>query len=189
MAKLRIKSDETGSTENQSLYLFIQDTSATDGSGLTGLAFNTAGLTAYEVRPLGVATSITLVTLASPTAAYSSGGFVEVDATNMPGVYRFDVPDSVIATGVRSAVVMLRGATNMAPVVLELQLDELADPQVVPPANANVDEKISWLYALARNRITQTSTTQTLYQDDGTSTAATSATSDNAGTFERAEWQ
>ncbi|MDH3267856.1 MAG: hypothetical protein OEM46_03275, partial [Ignavibacteria bacterium] len=77
--------------------------------------------TAYYVRPGAVATSISLVTQ-TVTGAYSSGGFVEVSAANMPGVYRFDVPNAVLATGVNSVVVMLKGATNMEQVVLEIQL-------------------------------------------------------------------
>jgi hypothetical protein len=59
--------------------------------------------------------------LASASAAWSSAGFVEVDAALMPGVYRFDVPNVVFATADKS-VVMLKGATNMAPVVLEYQI-------------------------------------------------------------------
>jgi hypothetical protein len=42
----------------------------------------------------------------------------------MPGVYRLDLPDAVCATGVPSVVVMLKGATNMSPVVLEIQLTD-----------------------------------------------------------------
>jgi hypothetical protein len=57
------------------------------------------------------------------TGAYSSGGFVAVDGTNMPGLYRFDIPNAVFATaGTDKAVVMLKGATNMAPVLLEYQI-------------------------------------------------------------------
>lgn len=115
--KLNIQKDAT----SQILYLFIRDSSVTTGAGLTGLVFNSSGLTAYYVRPAGSATSISLVTQTA-TGAYSSGGFVAVDGTNMPGVYRFDVPNAVLATGVNSAVVMLKGATNMEPVVLEIQL-------------------------------------------------------------------
>lgn len=190
MAKLRIRSFPVGgdATHEVTVYLFIQDASATNGSGLAGLAFNTAGLSAYYVRPLSAPTVIALATQ-TVTGAHADGGFVEVDPTDTPGLYRFDLPSEVIDTGVRSAVIMLKGATNMAPAVLELQLDEMADPQVVPPADANMDRKVSWLYALARNRITQTATTQTLFQDDETSTAGTSSTSDAAGTFERTEWQ
>lgn len=115
--KLNIKKDAT----SQAVYLFIQDSSVTTGAGKTGLVFNTASLVAYYVRPLGTATAITLATQ-TVTGAYSSGGFVEVDATNMPGIYRLDLPNAVLATGVNSVVVMLKGAANMAPVTLEIQL-------------------------------------------------------------------
>ncbi len=117
MAKLALKKAATDVT----VYLFAQDSSKTTGEGLTGLAYNTASLTAYYVRPLGSATAITLATQ-TVTGAHSDGGFVEVDATNMPGVYRLDLPDAVCATGVPSALVMLKGATNLAPVLLEIQL-------------------------------------------------------------------
>lgn len=123
MAKLAIKKATTSVT----LYLFIQNSSVSTGAGLTGLVFNSAGLVAYQVRPLAAAVAITLATQ-TVTGAFSSGGFVEVDATNMPGVYRFDVPNAVIDTGVNSVVVMLKGATNMAPVVIEIDLVAY-DPQ------------------------------------------------------------
>lgn len=117
MAKQIVLKDATSRAE----YIFIQDSSVTTGAGKTGLAFNTASLVAYYVRSLGSATAITLATQ-TVTGAYSSGGFVEVDATNMPGVYRFDIPNAAFATGVDKVVVMLKGAANMAPVTLEYQL-------------------------------------------------------------------
>jgi len=40
----------------------------------------------------------------------------------MPGVYRLDLPDACLATGVNSVVVMLHGATGMAPCLLEIEL-------------------------------------------------------------------
>lgn len=106
---------------SQILYVFIRDSSATTGVGLTGLAFNTGSLVASYVRPAAARSAITLATQTT-TGAFSSGGFVEVDATNMPGIYRLDIPDAVFATGVDSAVVMLNGAANMEPVVIEFQL-------------------------------------------------------------------
>lgn len=117
MAKLAIKKASTDVT----VYLFIQDSSVTTGAGKTGLAYNTSSLVAYYVRPLGSATQLTLATQ-TVTGAHSDGGFVEVDATNMPGLYRLDLSDAICATGVNSVVVMLKGAANMAPVVLEIQL-------------------------------------------------------------------
>jgi len=115
--KLQILKGSTSVT----LYLFIQNNSVTTGAGLTGLAFNTASLTAYYVRPLGSATSITLATQ-TVGGAWSSGGFVEVDATNMPGFYRFDIPDACLATGVNSVALLFKGATNMAPLPIEIEL-------------------------------------------------------------------
>lgn len=120
MAKLTLKKSLTDVT----VYLFVQDSSKTTGEGLTGLAYNTANLVASYVRPLGSRTAITLATLAAVDSAHSDGGFKEIDATNMPGVYRLDLPDAVCATGVPSAVVMLKGASNMTPVLLEIQLTD-----------------------------------------------------------------
>ena len=121
MKLIRAKGDT-----NVTVYVFVQDSSATDGSGLTGLVWNSASLVASQVRPLAARVAITLATQ-TVTGAHSDGGFVEVDATNMPGVYRLDLPDAVCAAGVDSVVVILKGATNMAPVVLEIQLTDL-DP-------------------------------------------------------------
>lgn len=120
MAKLQL----VKGTTSYRAYVFIGDSSVSTGAGKTGLAFNTASLKAYYVRPGASATAISLVTQ-TVTGAYSSGGFVEIDSTNMPGVYRLDVPDAALATGVNAVVVMLSGATNMAPCVLEVELTEV----------------------------------------------------------------
>jgi len=78
--------------------VFVQDSASTTGGGKTGIAYNAAGLTAYYVRPAGTATAITLATQ-TVTGAWSSGGWVEVDATNLPGIYRFDIPNACVANG------------------------------------------------------------------------------------------
>ena len=48
---------------------------------------------------------IALATLAAVTSAWSSGGFIQIDATNMPGWYRFDIPNAALATGKRQVVI------------------------------------------------------------------------------------
>lgn len=138
MAKQVVKKGDTSRIE----YVFIQDSSSTTGAGLTGLAFNSAGLTAYYVRTGGTATAITLATQTA-NGAYSSGGFVAVDGTNMPGVYRLDIPDAVFATGVDKAVVMLKGATNMAPLVLEYQLVDYDPENATTLGLTNLDATVS----------------------------------------------
>ncbi len=108
-----------GGSTSQTVRLFIQDTSKTDGSGLTGLVHNTSGLTAYYSK--GATGTPTAITLATQTAggAWTSGGFVAVDGTNMPGVYRLDVPNAALDSEVET-IVMLQGAANMAPVLLRV---------------------------------------------------------------------
>lgn len=117
--KLKIKEGTT----SKLVKIFVQDSSATDGSGLTGLLYNTASLSAYYL-PEGDATA-TSITLATATVGtFTSGGFKEVDSTNLPGVYEVGLPDAVIdATSEGSVIVMLKGAANMAPVLLEVELD------------------------------------------------------------------
>jgi hypothetical protein len=101
--------------------IFIQDSSSTTGAGLTGLVFNTASLTAYYYR--SGAASATAISLATMTAGtWATSGFVVVDGTNMPGLYQLGIPDAALASGASQVVIMLKGATNMAPVVLEIQL-------------------------------------------------------------------
>lgn len=108
---------------SQILHIFIPDSSSTVGAGLTGLVYNSASLTSYYIRPGdSSATSITLAT--STLGTYSSGGFKEVSSTNMPGVYEFHVPNACLASGANQCVIMLKGAANMVPVVLEIELTD-----------------------------------------------------------------
>jgi len=110
-------------TTSKLLQIFVLDSSSTTGAGLAGLVFNSAGLTAYYYREgAASATAITLATMTVGT--WASSGFKEVDATNMPGVYQLGIPDAALASGANSVVVMLKGATNMAPVLLEIQLTD-----------------------------------------------------------------
>ncbi len=103
------------------VYVMVYDSTSTTGGRKTGLAYNTASLTAYYVRDLGSATAIALATQ-TVTGAHADGGFVEVSSANMPGLYRLDLPDAVCAAGASGAIVTLRGATGMVQVDLEIEL-------------------------------------------------------------------
>ncbi len=109
-----------GATD-QTVDIFIQDSSSTTGAGLAGLAFNTASLACYYRK--GATGSATQLTLATQTVggAHSDGGFVEIQATNMKGVYRLDLSDTIVASA-GMVTIYLYGATNMAPCVLELEI-------------------------------------------------------------------
>jgi hypothetical protein len=135
-------------TTSKLLTVFIQDSTSTTGGGLTGLAFGTSGLAAYYLREgAGSATSITLATMTLGT--WATGGFIVVDGTNMPGVYQLGIPDAAIASGAKSVVVMIRGAANMAPLVLEIELTAVDNQSatafvtginsLAPPTNWNLE--------------------------------------------------
>ncbi len=130
--KLELQVASTSVTIN----IFIQDSSSTTGAGLTGLVFNSAGLTAYYMLPRAAAVSITLATQ-TVTGAYSSGGFKEIDSSNAPGWYRLDLPNAAVASG-GFVGLHLKGATNMAPLPIEIQLTGW-DPLVGSLSNAGAD--------------------------------------------------
>jgi hypothetical protein len=118
MAKL---SRQTGTTSHI-LQVFIGNTSSSTGAGLTGLLFNTSGLTCYYKRNTGTASvSVTLVTITT-LGTYVSGGFKEIDPTNMTGWYEFHPPDAAYAASASSVGFHLQGAANMAPLPIEVEL-------------------------------------------------------------------
>lgn len=100
----------------------IYDSSSTTGGKLTGLAHDTASLTAYYNR-MGAAGSATAITLASATkGTWTSGGFVAIDGTNMPGDYELHIPDAALASGANEVAIQLKGASNMVPVNILVHL-------------------------------------------------------------------
>ena len=109
-----------GST-SQSIELYL---------GVTGLTASTSGLSARYNRTRTASVSIPLVarTIAQ---AWTSGGFAEVDATNMPGVYRLDLPDAALAAGADDVTVVVRGAsgTNGAVMTINLKSAGLSEAQ------------------------------------------------------------
>ena len=100
-----------GST-SQSIELYL---------GATGLTASTSGLSARYNRTRTASVNIPLVarTIAQ---AWTSGGFAEVDATNMPGVYRLDVPDAALAAGADDVTIVVRGASGTNGAVMTVKL-------------------------------------------------------------------
>ncbi len=66
-----------------------------------------------------------------------------------------------------------------------LTVDTFAEPSSVPSSTSSIKDKLSWLFMLGRNKITQTSTVQTVRNDGDTSTVATSNVSDDGSTTTR----
>jgi len=130
----------TGTT-GEVLQVFIQDSSSTTGAGLTGLTNSSSGLTAYYMRnDQSTATVITLVGMTAGT--FSSGGFAVMDGTNMPGFYNFCPPNAAFTSG-RSVAMLLKGATNMAPLPIEIELTAVNNQDAAAFGMSRVDTTVS----------------------------------------------
>ncbi len=92
-----------GST-SKSFYIYI---TAASGLPVAALAFDTAGLLASYAGTKLARVAITLADLAAITTAWTSGGFKQVDGTNMPGWYRLDLPDAALALSADEVVVTI----------------------------------------------------------------------------------
>jgi len=86
-----------------------------------------------------------------------------------------------------SALNNLSAAQVNAEVVDALSTDTYAELGAVPAATASFADKLTWVFMLSRNKLTQTATTQTVYADDGTTSVATSTVSDDGTTFTKGE--
>lgn len=87
-----------------------------------------------------------------------------------------------------AALENLSAAEVNAEVDTALVTTTYAEPGSVPAATASLKDKIGWLFALDRNKLTQTSTTKTLRNDADSGNIATSAVSDDGTTATRGEY-
>ena len=95
-----------------------------------------------------------------------------------------EVADALTAFGCSTVTT----AEVNAEVVDALATDTYAESSGVVAATASLAAKIQWLATLARNKITQTATTQTLRNDADSGNIATSSHSDDGTTHVRSEW-
>lgn len=105
---------------DKTIYLELRSSSTNQpvtGGTLTG---------AYYTRERTLETSISLSTLGSVDAAHSDGGYIEVDATNCPGLYRLDLPDAAIADGSPYCILTVKG-TGLVPLSILIMLDAPVD--------------------------------------------------------------
>lgn len=173
-----------GSTSKSVDICLIQNATATNpGNALTGLTYNTGGIAAYYRK--GATGTLTAITLATQTVggAYSSGGFVKIDDTNAPGVYRFDIPDTIIASLGEANITFT--ATNAAPHTIKIICTQIdlysiaslftttmtesyaADGAAFTPAQA-----LYQLWSIAGEK-SKSGTSVTCYKLDGVTTAMT----------------
>lgn len=90
--------------------------------GVTGVTSATNGLRASYARSRSAAVSIPLVPQTT-TGAWISGGFCEISASTMPGMYRLDVPNAAFADGADNVTIFVSGASGTNGAVQTVNLE------------------------------------------------------------------
>jgi hypothetical protein len=108
---------QQNSTSNK-IRVNLQSSASTTGQGLTGLTSASSGLTAYYYREGDTSdTAISLITATLGT--WTSGGFIVVDGTNMPGEYELGIPNLAFAN-LGMLQIFIQGAANLVEKPIEI---------------------------------------------------------------------
>jgi len=113
-----------GGSTDALIEVMLRDTS---GNAVPSLTYASGGNSCYYNRPRAAGIEIPLVTQ-TVTGVHDDGGFVEIDGTNMPGLYRLDLPDAAVASGENWVTVHIM-FTATEPTAVVVILDP--HPQVV----------------------------------------------------------
>ena len=138
----------------------------------TGYTSSTAGLKAYYIRQNSAPVAIG-ITAQSPTGSYLSGGFCEVDANNLPGLYRFDVPNAVFSSGVQSTILHIANVSNNDKTMITYKFQDtqtLDLTQAIPTSNTpqTVGDALNAARAQGFGKWIVSGKTLNLYAPDGT---------------------
>jgi hypothetical protein len=138
--------------------------------GAKGLTHTTPSLSASYVRAGAIRTAITLVSQ-TPNGSWTSGGFCEIDSTNMPGIYRIDVPNAVFVAGAESAMLQFTGTnqTNGAVVHYNMAKVQFDLSQNVPLTNTahSIGDALNAARAQGFGKWQIVGNTMNIYAEDG----------------------
>jgi len=138
--------------------------------GAKGLTHTTPSLSSSYVRAGAIRTAITLVSQ-TPNGSWTSGGFCEIDSTNMPGIYRIDVPNAVFVAGAESAMLQLTGTnqTNGAVVHYNMAKVQFDLSQNVPLVNTahSIGDALNAARAQGFGKWQIVGNTMNIYAEDG----------------------
>lgn len=99
---------------------------------------------------------------------------------------------AAIANGAIDAATFAAGAIDAAALAADATTEiwnkAMVEPTAPPAVTGTAINGLSWLLALARNKITTTATTTLVKADDGSTTIGTSTISDDGTTFTRGEF-
>ena len=165
---------------------FAPETTASIGSGIT-----------YEILPNGAVDLQSWVGTANflpiPNSLVSS---------NVPAFVNGIANDTITAASIAAGAITSSEAPNLdaavstratpaqvnSEVLDVLNIDTFSEPgQEAPPATTTLIKKIGYLYKFLRNKITQTSTTLSVFADDAATVDQKATVSDDATTYTRGE--
>lgn len=110
-------------------------------------------------------------------------GLTETVAGSVPSTVAGSVASVVGAVG--SVTGNVGGSVGS---VVDLSVSANTELTAVPASTATIKDMIKWVYMAARNRRTQTATTQIVKANDGATTVGTSTISDDLTTAVRGVW-
>jgi hypothetical protein len=162
---------------SKSLTIKSGTTSYTEFINLIGIGYTTSNLKAYYTRVGSAPVEITL-TSQTVNGAWTSGGFVEIDTNSMPGIYRFDIPNAVFASGSSSAILQISNIStgDKAIIIYKFQDQQTIDfTQTFP--NSNTPQTVGDALNAARSsgfgKWVLNDKTLTLYGADNTTVVKT----------------
>ena len=117
-----MRSIKKGSTD-QSFFVYAVD----EVSGLPATGLGHSDITARCARTRSAAIAVTMASLATVDAEHNDGGFIEIDAANCKGWYRFDVPDAAFAAGADAVVITLQAGGVLLSAIRVQLVDSTAD--------------------------------------------------------------
>jgi hypothetical protein len=165
--------------EENGWYEVSLDTTDTNTLGILKVAVNESGALPvwkeYLVLPANVYDSLL------------STDLLQVDLREWVGVAPAALTSTLVQTQANQLGAQAKTDVNTE-VVDCLVTDTYAEPSGVVAATAGIKDMLNWLKTLARNKITQTSTTQTLRNDGDSGTISTATTTDDGTTFTRAKF-
>jgi hypothetical protein len=165
---------------------------AIDAAAIAANAIGASELAADAVTEIqsGLATAAALATVDDFLDTEIADIQARLPAALVSG--RIDASVGAVAANAITAAAIATGAIDAdalaADAVTEIWAKAMSDLTAVPGVTASVLDAINWMFALSRNLITQTATTQIVKKDDGTTTLGTSTQSDDGTTHSRGEW-
>jgi hypothetical protein len=156
--------------------------------GATGLTYQTSGLSASYVRTGSARVGFSLASQ-TVTGSWVSGGFVEIDAVNMPGMYRIDIPNAAFSSGASSVTVAIKNSNTAFGTYLSYSLQPvwIDLTQTVPYSNTvqTIGDSLNAARSSGFGKWTLNDKTLTLYGGDNTTVVKTFTLNSNTYPTER----